>query len=81
MQAFFIVIFVIAGIYMLLNFKHSIQMLQQNSYRINRYWRYQHNHIADAWVLVDVALLFLLYSTLLDTIASALVLGMTAVVI
>lgn len=79
MQAFFIVIFVIAGIYMLLNFKHSIQMLQQNSYRINRYWRYQHNHIADAWVLVDVALLFLLYSTLLDTIASALVLGMTAV--
>ena len=63
MEAYKIVIFAIAGIYMVLNFKHAIQMLQQNSYRIDRYWRYQRDHLADAWVLVDVALLFLLCST------------------
>lgn len=79
MQAYYIVIFVICGIYMLLNFKHGIQMLQQNSYRIDRYWRYQRNHIADAWTLVDVAMLFLLYSTLINTLASTLILGIVAI--
>lgn len=78
MQAFYIVIFAVAGIYLVLDFKHAIQMLQQNSYRIDRYWRYQRDHLADAWVLVDVALLFLLYSTLLNAMASSLVLGIVA---
>ncbi len=79
MEAYKIVIFAIAGIYMVLNFKHAIQMLQQNSYRIDRYWRYQRDHLADAWVLVDVALLFLLYSTLLNTAATSLIVGMAAI--
>lgn len=79
MQAFYIVIFALAGIYMVLNFKHAIHMLQQNSYRIDRYWRYQRDYLADAWVLVDVAMLFLLYSTLLNAMVSILVVGMVSV--
>lgn len=78
MSVFYIVIFVVCGLYMVLNFKQDIQMLQQNSYRLDRYWRYQRQHLSDAWVLVDVALLFLLFSTLIPAIASTLVLGLTA---
>ncbi len=79
MSAFFIVIFCICGIYMVLNFKHDIQMLQQNSYRFERYWRWQRDHVADAWHLVDVAMLFLLYSTLLDARVTALIFGLVSV--
>lgn len=63
----FIIEYAIACIYLLLNFKHDIQMLQQNSYRLERYWKYlKKNDIGSAWRLTDVALLFLLFSTLLD---------------
>ena len=42
-------------------------MLQQNSYRIPRYWRYlSKNDIGSAWRLVDVAMIFLALSRLLD---------------
>ena len=52
---------------MVLNFKHDIHMLQQNSYRIPRYWRYlEKNDIASAWRLVDVAMIFIALSRLLD---------------
>ena len=52
---------------MVLNFKHDIHMLQQNSYRIPRYWRYlSKNDIGSAWRLVDVAMIFLALSRLLD---------------
>lgn len=79
MTIYLIVIFALAAIYMVLNFKRDIHMLQQNSYRIERFWRWQRDNLANAWRLADVALLFLLFSTLLDPRASALVIGLTAV--
>lgn len=75
MNAFFIIVFVICGIYMVLNFKHDIQMLQQNSYRLERYWRYLHGNLMDTWRLIDVAMLFLVFSTLLDIRLSLLLLA------
>ena len=67
MTAYLIVIYSICGIYMLLNFKHDIHMLQQNSYRLPRYWRYlSANDIGSAWRLVDVAMIFIALSRLLD---------------
>lgn len=67
MTAYLIVIYSICGIYMVLNFKHDIHMLQQNSYRIPRYWRYlSKNDIGSAWRLVDVAMIFIALSRLLD---------------
>ncbi len=66
MTPFLIVIYIICGIYLLLNFKRDIHMLQQNSYRISRYWRWlEQGNFITAWRLVDVALIFLLMSTLL----------------
>lgn len=50
---------------MILNFRRDIHMLQQNSYRISRYWRWLKPHLSDPWRLVDVACLLLLVSTLL----------------
>lgn len=75
MVALTIAIYIICGVYMLLNFKFDIQMLQQNSYRIERYWRWLKPNIMTAWRLVDVALLFLLCSTLLPTVISALIIA------
>ena len=67
MTAYLIVVYSICGIYMILNFKHDIHMLQQNSYRIGRYWRYlTKNDIGSAWRMVDVAMIFILLSRLLD---------------
>lgn len=58
--------YLICGIYMLLNFKSDIHMLQQNSYRISRYWRWlEHGNFLPARRLVNLALIFLLMSTLL----------------
>lgn len=52
---------------MLLNFKHDIHMLQQNSYRIPRYWRYlSKSDISSSWRLVDVAMIFIVLSRILD---------------
>jgi len=39
-MTYFIVIYVICAIYMTLNFKYDLQMFQQNSYRISRYWKW-----------------------------------------
>ena len=72
MNAFFIVIFVICGIYMLLNFKHDIHMLQQNSYRLERYWKYIKTDMSNNWRLAEVAMLFLVMSTMLDVRLSLL---------
>ncbi|MCH5232928.1 MAG: UDP-N-acetylmuramoyl-tripeptide--D-alanyl-D-alanine ligase [Muribaculaceae bacterium] len=66
MTAFLIVIYAVCGIYLVLNFKHDLQMLQQNSYRIPRYWRYLcKGDIGSTWRLVDVAMLFICCSRLL----------------
>ncbi len=79
MSAFLIVVYVVCGIYMLLNFKHDIHMLQQNSYRIPRYWKYLKNDIGSAWRLTDVAMLFLLFATLLDVRLALLIIAMVCV--
>lgn len=61
MNALSIVILSLCGIYMLLNFKHDIHMLQQNSYRPERYWRWlRGGDISSMWRMVDVAMIFLL---------------------
>lgn len=59
-MAYFIAIYAICAIYMVLNFKYDLQMFQQNSYRLDRYWRWLRPNTGSAWRLVDVACLFLL---------------------
>ena len=67
MTAYLIVIYAICGIYMVLNFKHDLHSLQLNSYRIPRFWRYvSRNDAASTWRLVDVAMIFIVLSRLLD---------------
>lgn len=64
MNALSIVILSLCGIYMLLNFKHDIHMLQQNSYRLKRYWRWlKGGDMSSMWRMVDVAMIFLLLAT------------------
>lgn len=63
MNALSIVILSLCGIYMILNFKHDIHMLQQNSYRPERYWRWlRGGDISSVWRMVDVAMIFLLFA-------------------
>lgn len=78
MNTYFIIIYVICGIYMILNFKYDIQMFQQNSYRIPRYWKWLKNNFASAWRLVDVAALLLIFSTLLIPQLSAFMVMLVA---
>ena len=67
MTAYLIVIYSICGIYMLLNFKHDIHSLQLNSYRLPRYWRYlRGGDLTSAWRMVDVAMIFIVLSRILD---------------
>lgn len=78
MNAFWILIYVVTGIYMVLNFKYDIQMFQQNSYRIERYWRWLHNDMGSSWRLVDVACIFLLFAVLLYYPMAALAVALVA---
>ena len=48
-----IAVYVICAAYMILNFKYDIQMFQQNSYRIPRYWRWLRHNMANTWRLTD----------------------------
>lgn len=71
-----IVILSFCGIYMILNFRHDIHMLQQNSYRAERYWRWlKGGDMSSAWRLVDVAMIFLLmaYNLLPFQVASLII--------
>lgn len=77
---FYTIIYAICGIYMILNFKYDIQMFQQNSYRIDRYWRWLKTNIASSWRLVDVAALFLVFSTLLIPPLAAVMVAIMAIV-
>lgn len=78
MNILLLAIYIICGAYMLLNFKYDLQMLQQNSYRVERYYRWlkQSSDVGSAWRLVDVALLFLLNSTLLKTELCAIMIAL-----
>lgn len=53
------------GVYTVLNFKYDLQMFQQNSYRLGRYWRWLHGNMGSTWRLVDMACLFLILAALL----------------
>ena len=79
MSAYLIVIYVVCGVYMVMNLKHDIHMLQQNSYRLPRYWKYLKNDIGSTWRLVDVAMLFLTFATLLDIRLALLIVAMVCV--
>lgn len=80
MNAFLILIYIVCGAYMLLNFKFDLQMFQQNSYRIPRYWRWLKRNLASGWRLTDIACLFLLFSVLLPVSGAALIIAVVAVV-
>lgn len=81
MLAYLIAIYIVCGVYMLLNFKYDIQMLQQNSYRISRYYRWlEKGDYYSASRLVDLALLMLLFSTLMTPAQAALVIAVTFIV-
>lgn len=79
MVAYLIVVYIVCGIYLLLNFKHDIHMLQQNSYRLERYWKYLKSDIGSSWRLVDVAMLFLLFANLLDYRLSILIISIVCI--
>lgn len=54
-------------------------MLQQNSYRISRYWRWlEQGNFITAWRLIDIAVIFLLLSTLLNSPLCMLIAALTA---
>lgn len=77
----YIVVAVVTALYVLLNFKYDIQMLQQNSYRLDRYWRWLKPNLMNAWRLEDVAMVFLLLATtLLPLVASSFLAGLLALV-
>lgn len=78
MNAYYIIICIITAAYTLLNFKHDIQMLQQNSYRLERYWRWLKGDMGSTSRLVDVAVLFLLCSTLVPVWFGALIVTLVA---
>lgn len=72
MSTFTIIAYTTCCIYMILNFKYDIQMFQQNSYRISRYYKWLKNNYANAWRLIDLACVFFLLSTLLPPAAGVL---------
>lgn len=76
MNIVLIIVYIICGLYLVLNFKHDIHMLQQNSYRIDRYWRWLKNNLSETSRLVDLALLLLLCSTLLPHNGAAIVIAL-----
>ncbi|MDE6007825.1 MAG: UDP-N-acetylmuramoyl-tripeptide--D-alanyl-D-alanine ligase, partial [Muribaculaceae bacterium] len=72
------VAYIICGIYLVMNLKHDIHMLQQNSYRLPRYWRYLKDDITNMSRLLDVALLFLVFSTLVTPPVALLIVSCVA---
>ncbi len=71
------IIYAICGIYMVLNFKRDIHAFQLNSYRIKRYWHWlNESNIMTTWRLIDVALLFLILSTLLLPALNAMIVAL-----
>lgn len=73
--SYFILIYVIIAVYVILDMRHDIQMLQQNSYFLSRFWKWLKNDIASGWRLIDLALIFLVFSTLLTTGINAFIVG------
>lgn len=80
MTPFVILAYCVIAIYMVLNFKFDIQMFQQNSYRLNRYWKWLGPNIASAWRLTDIACILLLFSVLLPAPADTFIVAVVAIV-
>lgn len=82
MNAFSIIILTICGIYMIINFRHDIHMLQQNSYRIDRYWKWlnRSGDISSVTRMINVGILLLLFSTLLTPAINAIIVACTCCV-
>lgn len=78
MSAFTIIIYTICTIYVVLNMKYDLQMFQQNSYRLPRYWRWLRNNMASTWRLVDIAVIFLVMASLLYSGLAALAAALVA---
>lgn len=67
MNAFIITTFVVGCVYTLVNLRHDIHMLQQNSYRLERYWKYlKKGDMSNSSRLIDLALFFLLFASFSD---------------
>ncbi len=73
-------IYLVCVVYMLLNFKRDIHIFQQNSYRPERYARWLKKNFMPGWRLVDVALLFLMLSTLLKPMIAGIIISLALVV-
>lgn len=73
-------IYLVCVVYMLLNFKRDIHIFQQNSYRPERYARWLKKNFMPGWRLVDVALLFLMLSTLLKPMIAGIIIALALVV-
>lgn len=71
-------IFIICLTYLTLNFKYDLQMFQQNSYRIPRYWKWLASDRFSAWRIADIAGILILFSTLLPASAAALIVALMA---
>lgn len=78
MASFLIIVYIICCSYMILNFKYDLQMFQQNSYRIPRYWKWLSKNIGSTWRLFDIACLFMLFSTLIPAAGAALIIAIVA---
>lgn len=81
MSVLLICIYVVCGIFMLLNFKPDIHMLQQNSYRIERYWRWlEQGNFLPTRRIVLIAVIFLLMSTLLNPALNAIIAAIVCII-
>lgn len=73
-------IYLVCLVYMVFNFKRDIHIFQQNSYRPERYMRWLKKNLMPAWRLTDVALLFLMLSTLLKPLVAGVVIAIALIV-
>lgn len=80
MSLLFIISFSVCTLYMVLNFKWDIQMFQQNSYRIKRYWRWLASDMGSTWRIIDIAIIFMLCSSILLPSVAAIIATITAIV-
>lgn len=82
MTAFYIIIMAITAFYMLVCFKYDIQMLQQNSYRAERFLRWLKPNLFETRNLITVALVMLLFApTLLAPAGASLITGIVFAVL
>lgn len=81
MSFFLISIYIICGVYLILNFKPDLHMLQQNSYRISRYWNWlEKGNFLPIRRIVSLALIFLAMSTLLNPALRALLIALVCLI-